>query len=150
MNRTEFIEQAKAAAREMSATSGFPAGITVAQAALESNWGQSQLSRTCQNYFGIKAHGKHAVMEFRTSEFDVCGEQAVVAKFAVYGSMKECFDCREHLIGNGTAYEAARKAKDDPEKFARALAQHWATDPRYAEKLLKVYRENGFDALDVK
>ena len=27
-------------------------------------------------------------------------------------------------------------------------SRHWATDPRYAEKLLRVYREHGFDEMD--
>jgi flagellum-specific peptidoglycan hydrolase FlgJ len=38
--------------------------------------------------------------------------------------------------------------KTDPESFAREMGKHWATDPKYAEKLLTIYRENGFDKLD--
>lgn len=148
MTRQEFVEKATAAAVASSATSGFAAGITVAQAALESNFGQSQLSRTANNFFGIKAHGKHPAMEFRTCEFDGKGERKIVARFAVYTDMAGCFGCRDRQIANGAVYEQARNAKGDPERFAREMAKHWATDPHYAEKLLSIYHENGFDKLD--
>jgi flagellum-specific peptidoglycan hydrolase FlgJ len=148
MTRDEFITQAKCAAMKASAESGFPVGITVAQAALESNFGQSQLSRTANNYFGIKAHGKHPAMEFRTSEFSAQGEQQVIARFAAYEGMQECFDCRNRLVTNAPVYAEARAAKDDPVRFVRELGKHWATDPKYAEKVLRIYTENGFDRFD--
>ncbi len=150
MTRDQFMEQAKIAAARSSQKSGFPAGITVSQAALESNWGQSQLSRAANNYFGIKAHGNHPAMDFRTRECGSSGEVRITAKFAVYLHLDECFQCRDRQIANGSAYSAARLAKQDPEEFARELGKHWATDPKYAEKLLAIYRENGFDALDAK
>jgi hypothetical protein len=64
-------------------------------------------------------------------------------------SMDECFECRDSQITNGAAYAAAREVKADPEKFTREMAKHWATDPKYAEKVLKIYRENGFDRFDL-
>jgi flagellum-specific peptidoglycan hydrolase FlgJ len=150
MTHDEFITQAKAAAMKTSADSGFPVGITVAQAVLESNWGESQLSRTANNYFGIKAHGKHPVMEFRTIEFIHGMEKQIVARFAVYESMEECFACRNRQIANGAVYASAREVKGDPERFVRELAKNWATDPKYAQKLLRTYQENEFDKFDQK
>ena len=70
MTKEEFIVLATAAAKASSADSGFPAGITVAQAALESAWGNSQLSRRAHNYFGIKAHGGLPWIELPTHEFE--------------------------------------------------------------------------------
>jgi flagellum-specific peptidoglycan hydrolase FlgJ len=149
MTRAEFVELAAVAAKRASAKSGLLPGISIAQAALESNFGESQLSRAASNYFGLKAHGKHPVMEFRTTEFDGPREKIVAAKFAAYSSMDECFECRDSQITNGAAYAAAREVKADPEKFTREIAKHWATDPKYAEKVLKIYRENGFDRFDL-
>ena len=150
MTREEFIAKAKSAATKTSAESGFPVGITVAQAALESNFGASQLSRTAKNYFGIKAHGNHAAMEFRTNEFDGKREQQVVARFAVYDSMEESFRCRDRLIANSPIYISARAAKGDPVQFVRELAKHWATDPKYSEKVLRIYEDNDFDRFDAR
>ena len=148
MTREEFIAKATEAARASSATSGFPAGITVAQAALESRWGESELSRRANNYFGIKAHGKHGSVEMPTTEVVNGVAQSTSAGFAAYDGMQRCFECRDRLIVSGAVYAEARAAAGEPEQFARALAKRWATDPRYAEKLLRVYRENGFDRLD--
>src|SRR4051812_30142785 len=53
MDKKEFIRAAITAANG----STYPVGIAVAQAALESAWGASQLSLKANNYFGIKAHG---------------------------------------------------------------------------------------------
>ena len=73
----------------------------------------------------------------------------MVAKIAVYADMDECVVCRDRQIVNGPAYARARAAQADPEKFVREMAEHWATDPRYTEKLLRIYRDNGFDKMDL-
>lgn len=140
MTKSEFLEQATAAATVVSRESGLPAGITVAQAILESNWGQSQLARDAHNYFGIKAHGSHLRVAYPTFEV-VNGRTIRVAdEFARYASMEECFRDRDSIILRLACYAEARNAIHDPEQFARELAKHWATDPKYADKLVAVYR----------
>jgi flagellum-specific peptidoglycan hydrolase FlgJ len=149
MTKAEFLAQASVAALQASAWSGLLAGITVAQAALESRWGVSELSRRANNYFGIKAHGKHASLEFPTTEF--CGgvEQKTCARFASYESMEACFADRDRLILTSAYYAEARACAADPAKFAVSLAKHWATDPKYSGKLLAVYRSNKLYELDL-
>ena len=149
MTKAEFIAAATAAALVSSAISRFPAGVTVAQAALESNWGQSQLSTMANNYFGIKAHaGIPASIAMPTSEVLSGAAIHIVARFAKYRSMPECFADRDRIILRVAAYADARAHAADAEAFARALAKHWATDPRYADKLVQIYRENQFDSMD--
>lgn len=148
MTRDEFLKMAIEAARASSAESKLPAGITVAQAALESAWGKSGLSRQGNNYFGIKAHGKHFTVEMPTTEvFDGEGRRKT-ARFAAYADMLQCFADRDRLIRTSAFYTEARAKASDPEAFVRALAKHWATDPNYADKLLRIYRENNLDELD--
>ena len=148
MTKQEFLDAATRAALASSRASGFPAGITVAQAALESRWGRSQLSREAHNYFGIKAHGRHQRVAYATYEFIRGRRVRVGAEFARYASMEECFADRDRIIGVVGVYAEARDRRHDPEAFARALAAHWATDPHYADKVLRVYREHGLDSLD--
>ena len=148
MTREEFLRQATAAARVSSKNSGLLPGVTVAQAALESAWGNSELSRQANNYFGIKAHGKHAVLEMPTTEVINGVAQKVTARFASYRNMAECFACRDQLIVRGAVYAEARTNAHDPERFVRAFARHWATDPNYAEKILKIYHEYDLSKLD--
>ncbi len=148
MTREEFLEQASNAAQISSKCSGLLAGVTVAQAALESSFGNSALSRKANNYFGIKAHGRHVVLELPTTEVINGDARKVTARFAAYRDMAECFTCRDQLICHAAVYTEARANARDPEQFVRALAKHWATDPNYAEKILKVYRENNLSRLD--
>lgn len=141
MNKEEFLREAIAAARQASCASGLPWEITVAQAALESNWGQSLLARDAHNYFGIKAHGHHDRVSYPTFEVVNGRTVKVHAEFACYASMQECFADRDALISSLVCYAEARAQKEDPEAFARALAKHWATDPKYAEKLVKMWTD---------
>src|SRR3954451_20632699 len=107
MTKRDFLQAAKEAARSSSSVSGLPAGITVAQAALESAWGQSRLSREAFNYFGIKAHGKHAVVEMPTTEVRDGAVEQTTAKFARYGSMSDCFADRDRRITSSAVYCSA-------------------------------------------
>lgn len=148
MTRAEFIAAATAAAQAASAVSGFPPGVTVAQAALESAWGESQLARLAHNCFGIKAHGDLPWIELPTIEVRDGKAVRVRAYFARYESIEACFADRDRLIARLAVYAEARACARDPEAFIRALARRWATDPHYAEKLLALYREHGLDKLD--
>jgi flagellum-specific peptidoglycan hydrolase FlgJ len=149
MTMQEFIAEATAAARACSATSGLPPGISVAQAELESNFGESRLSREANNYFGIKLH--KSIPEFvamRTTEVLKGKSVQIVAKFAKYGSMQQCFADRDRIILHTSCYAEACAHAADPELFTTALAKPWATDPAYAAKLLHLYRANNFDRID--
>jgi flagellum-specific peptidoglycan hydrolase FlgJ len=144
MTKQQFISMATAAA-----TAGkYPAGITVAQAALESSWGNSQLSQKANNYFGIKAHGDAESIAFPTTEVVNGKSIALQARFATYPDIAACFADRDRIITQLACYQDARANAGDPELFTRCLARHWATDPRYAEKLLKIYRDNKLQCLD--
>lgn len=138
MTREEFLERAMVAARASSATSGLDPRITAAQAALESNFGRSRLSTEANNYFGIKARGGQPSVEMRTTEVVNGKSVAVRAHFARFGSMEECFVARDRIILTVPCYAEARACAADGEGFVRALARRWATDPQYADKLLRI------------
>ena len=150
MTKEEFIAAATAAAQASSATSGFPPGVAVAQAVLESASGSSVLAKAANNYFGIKARTGGEAIELPTLEYVDGTPVRIPAKFAKYASMAECFADRDRMIASLPAYGEARAAAADPEAFVRALARHWATDPSYAEKVLYLYRVHGLDKLDAK
>jgi flagellum-specific peptidoglycan hydrolase FlgJ len=135
MTKEEFVEQAYAAALRSSEHSGMPALVTVAQAALESNWGQSRLSQEANNYFGIKAHAPHERIAMSTKECEHGCSVMVTAEFAKYASLEECVECRDRILMRGASYAAVRRTPGDEEGFVREMAKHWATDPKYAEKL---------------
>ena len=141
MTKQEFVEQAHAAAMQSSRRSGMPPMVTVSQAALESNWGQSKLSQQANNYFGIKAHGKHARVQMFTEECEAGARITIKAEFAKYLSMLDCFQCRDGILLRAAAYAAAREKRNDEAGFIAEMTKHWATDPKYAGKLLVMLSE---------
>ena len=141
MTKDEFVQQAYAAASSSSRQSGMPPAVTVAQAALESNWGQSKLSQQANNYFGIKAHGAHDRIQMATGECLHGSTVVIKAEFAKYLSMLDCFQCRAHILLRGACYAGARQVRGDEAAFIGEIAKHWATDPNYAEKLLAVLNQ---------
>lgn len=141
MTKQEFVQQAHAAALRSSERSGMPAMVTVAQAALESNWGQSKLSLEANNFFGIKAHGTHERIQMNTEECEHGKSVTVQAEFAKYPSLLDCIQCRDGILLRGACYAAARGARGNEAEFIREIAKHWATDPKYAEKLQVVLGE---------
>ena len=143
MIKQEFVIAAEAAAKG----SPYPVGIAVAQAALESAWGSSQLSLKANNYFGIKAHGDADSIELPTTEVVNGKTVKVLVRFAAYPTIAACFADRDRIITQLACYQDARANAASPEIFARCLARHWATDPKYAEKLLKIYRDNSLEEL---
>lgn len=141
MTKQEFLQKAWAAARKVSSVTGLPAAVTVGQAALESNFGSSRLSREANNYFGLKAHGARACIAMPTKECDSTGEHKTRAQFAVYESMEECFADRDRVIATCGVYAKAREWAADIPKFVTELAKHWATDPDYAKKLMTLVEQ---------
>lgn len=148
MTKQQFLTAAIAAAQQTSAHSGFPAGVTVAQAALESAWGESRLAQKANNYFGIKARWGESWIAMPTTEC-VAGEMRnVTARFARYASMAECFARRDQILRTAPIYAEARAHASEPIAFIHSLAKHWATDPAYAEKLEQLYLQNELSRLD--
>ena len=148
MTKEAFLSAAIAAARQTSAHSNLPAGVTVAQAALESAWGESRLAQKANNYFGIKARGGQPFTALPTTECEAGEMKKLTAHFARYRSMVECFAARDTIILAAPCYAEARGHAREPLAFIHSLAKHWATDPAYAEKLERIYLQNGFAALD--
>ena len=60
---------------------------------------------------------------------------AIQAEFAKYLSLEDCIQCRDGILLRGASYAGARRMRGDEAGFIREMAKHWATDPRYAEKL---------------
>ena len=54
-DKQEFIRQMEEAIRQQPDFHGLFPSVMIAQAALESGWGESGLSKKYNNYFGVKA-----------------------------------------------------------------------------------------------
>lgn len=116
---------------------GIPASITLAQGLLESNAGDSRLSLESNNHFGIKCKSKCRGCTCRNYNDD-----DIYDMFRVFESPEESY--REHsLLLNGKRYQHLLKLDmTDYENWAHGLKKAgYATDKRYAYKLIKIIEE---------
>lgn len=140
-NREAFIRTYLPEAQKVGAQLGIDAHSILAQAALETSWGQS-LPRDANgnmsnNLFGIKAsaHTANAVTS-NTIEFEAGVASAKNERFRAYDSTSGSFRDYAALIGNNPRYSAALGTGGDVRAFATALQRGgYATDPDYARKV---------------
>lgn len=126
-----------------------PASVTLAQAILESAWGQSQLARRCNNYFGIKALPGEAYEEFTTREVVTGRSVSELARFAKYPSAIESFDAHGRLLATLPRYSAAMAHKDDPAAFTIHLADcGYSTEPLYGTRLYELILQLDLEQYD--
>lgn len=143
----DFLAQLSLPARLASEQSGVPHHLILAQAALESGWGQRQIRREngepSFNLFGVKASGnwKGPVTEVTTTEYENGEAKKVKAKFRVYSSYLEALSDYVGLLTRNPRYAAVTNAAT-AEQGAQALqSAGYATDPNYARKLTSMIQQ---------
>ncbi|WP_110641413.1 flagellar assembly peptidoglycan hydrolase FlgJ [Salinicola sp. CPA57] len=144
-----FLDSLAGPARKAEGASGVPAELILAQAALETGWGQREIPTASggnsHNLFGIKAgrSWQGATTEITTTEY-VDGRPIKMAdRFRVYDSYADAFTDYARLIGDNPRYQGVVTASS-PDMAAQALQQGgYATDPRYAEKLRGIMAQLG-------
>lgn len=146
-NNGNFVARLSVPARVASQQSGIPHQLILAQAALESGWGQREIPTTdgspSHNLFGIKAgrSWNGPVTEITTTEFEQGAAKKVKAAFRVYGSYVEAMNDYVKLLANNPRYAGVVNARS-PEQAAHALQRAgYATDPHYASKLVSVIQQ---------
>ncbi|WP_458525002.1 flagellar assembly peptidoglycan hydrolase FlgJ [Onishia taeanensis] len=140
----DFRAELEAPAQRASRATGVPAELILSQAALETGWGRYAISTdsggNSHNLFGIKAGRDWSgeTTEVKTHEV-IDGERvAMTDRFRVYDSYEAAFTDYARLIGDNPRYAGVLTAPD-AERAAHALqAGGYATDPRYADKLIAV------------
>lgn len=124
---------------------GVPTEVIVAQAALETGWGQHPIRKAdgtaSNNFFGIKADSRWggARVSTQTTEVrdGVAGKES--AAFRAYGSIGEGFDDYVKFVRDNPRYAAALRHGGDGEVYARGLQKAgYATDPAYAQKIGRI------------
>ncbi|MGD8107187.1 flagellar assembly peptidoglycan hydrolase FlgJ [Pantoea sp. FN0302] len=142
-----FISRLLAPAVEVSRQTGIPHQLILAQAALESGWGNKEIPREngqpSYNLFGIKATPgwKGETTEITTTEYINGVAKKVKAAFRVYHSYTDALHDYSKLLINNSRYQNVTLAKT-PEQAAQALQDGgYATDPQYAKKLIDIIQQ---------
>ncbi|WP_338040552.1 glycoside hydrolase family 73 protein [Liquorilactobacillus uvarum] len=150
--KRNFINQILPIAQSEQKKYQLLSSITLAQAALESNWGESQLASQYHNLFGVKSNAADAQM-MTTSEY-VNGQWITVkAKFATYKDWNASIEAHTQLFVNGTEwdqghYRTVLAAKNYQDAAAALQKQGYATDPEYAKKLIQIIQEYKLNKYD--
>ncbi|MCT6700556.1 flagellar assembly peptidoglycan hydrolase FlgJ [Rheinheimera sp. 4Y26] len=148
---TAFIQKLLPAAEQAAAKLGLEPLALIAQAALETGWGQRMFKtaegQSSNNLFGIKAmgnwQGNVAVVD--TLEYRQGVAQKEKAKFRAYDSTEQSLSDYVDLIQSNPRYQAALEVAGDTKAYFRQLqAAGYATDPNYAEKILSVLQGRAF------
>ncbi len=153
-----FIDSVRPYAEKAAKNLGTNADILIAQAALETGWGQAvqrhQDGRSGFNLFNIKANKNWqgpTVSKF-TVEFKDGVARREHAVFRAYNSMEESFNDYVNYLKSNPRYEQALKVSDDSLAYINILANSgYATDPGYAGKVINIMsREITVKPSDVK
>lgn len=140
----DFVERLAGPARRAERSSGVPAELILAQAALETDWGRRRITTASgadsHNLFGIKAGGRWQGETTRVMTTEYVGGEAQKQEesFRVYPDMDAAFDDYARLIRSRPGYAAARTAADSAQAALALQQGGYATDPRYADKLIAV------------
>lgn len=134
------------------------ASLTIAQAMLESNEGNSGLTIEANALFGIKGKGPAGTTVMKTDEQTQTGKvYSVKAGFRKYNNWQESIDDHAELILKGVSWNRdlykgvlGKRGAD----AARAIAAAgYATDVKYAEKLIGLMNQHNlyqYDETNVK
>ena len=123
-----------------------PASITLAQGLLESGAGRSELARKSNNHFGIKC-GRS--WDGRTVRAD---DDAPNECFRAYRHAKDSYRDHSKFLRTGARYAFLFRLKiTDYKGWARGLKKAgYATDPRYADRLINIIELYDLDRYDSK
>lgn len=142
--KENFLKQIAPSAQKLQREYGVLASVSMAQAALESNFGTSQLSATYNNLFGVKTDITDGNgVNLPTLEF-IDGEMVERSeRFKVYSSWEESMRAHAELIYYGTSwnseyYAAVKNGKSYQEQADGLQSAGYATDPDYATKIVEM------------
>ncbi|RMF17805.1 MAG: flagellar assembly peptidoglycan hydrolase FlgJ [Gammaproteobacteria bacterium] len=141
----EFVSKLAPAAKEVAEEMGVDYRVLLAQAALETGWGQHMIRRESGensfNLFGIKADARWRGDTAWTLTTEYVGGQPIRtrAPFRAYNSWTESFRDYVNFLNSNPRYQPALEQVADPEAYTEALqAAGYATDPAYSQKILRI------------
>jgi flagellar protein FlgJ len=145
----EFVRRLHPLAVQAAKELGVEPKVILAQAALESGWGRSVIHNSngsnSFNLFNIKAdkawQGKQA--QVATLEFDQGIAKKVNAGFRSYDSFEDSFRDYVDFIKSNPRYSDALKKAGNAQQYVHELQRAgYATDPKYADKVMSIYQGN--------
>lgn len=144
-----FISTISPIAQQIANSNNLYPSLMVAQAALESGYGQSTLTQQSNNLFGIKSTNGQGY-NTTTGEYGSNGYYVTNSTFASYPTLMDSLQgYATFLIQNSRYANVFRSQAPDGIQAAKNIqADGYATDPSYATKLINVINQYNLLALD--
>lgn len=146
-----FVQALYPSAEQAAKQLGVTPEILLAQAALETGWGQHMPSDSQGkhgfNLFGIKADERWNGASTKVETLEYFGDKPlkVNAAFRSYDSFDQSFNDYVNFVSSQPRYQDALQNTGDSSEYIQALHQAgYATDPRYAEKIQQILNRNEF------
>ncbi len=142
----QYIDKFGPLAQNEMSLYGIPASITLAQGILESNYGNSELTQKAKNHFGIKCHsgwtGKGYYMD----------DDAAKECFRVYDTDAESYRDHSDFLKTRERYAFLFELEaTDYKSWAKGLQRAgYATNPQYANLLIRIIEERNLTRFDTK
>ena len=151
-----FINQIASSAQTIANSNDLYASVMIAQAILESGWGNSALASSPNfNLFGIKGNYNGQSVAMKTLEDDGHGNYyEIIDYFRKYPSYHQSLEDYASVLRNGPSwnhnyYSGAWKSNTSSYRDATAYLQgRYATDTSYASKLNSVIAANNLTQYD--
>lgn len=145
LDSATFIAKTSSWAQEEERQYGVPASVALAQAILESGWGESSLTKNAKNWFGIKCSStvsphQNGCYGVSTTEYDSSGNAyTTTAQFRKYDTDQNSFIDHGYFLSRLTRYAKAFNYTDNPDRFiVEVHLGGYATDPQYANKVINL------------
>ena len=135
-----YIDEYKFIAIDEMVRTGIPASITMAQAIIESNAGNSRLARTTNNHFGIKCKSYWNGMSYYFPDDDRDAQGNIVPScFRKYETVSDSYRDHSDFLFNTAHYNYLFSYdKTEYKLWANGLQLcGYASDESYAEKLIR-------------
>ncbi|MCG0014065.1 flagellar assembly peptidoglycan hydrolase FlgJ [Vibrio parahaemolyticus] len=139
-----FVNSMKPYAEKAAKALGVEPSLLLAQAALETGWGQKVVQNargSSNNLFNIKADRSWQGDKVTTQTLEFHDNTPVkeTAAFRSYSNYQDSFNDYVRFLNDNPRYETALQQRGDSESFIRGIHRAgYATDPTYADKVLQV------------
>lgn len=149
--RISYIQNYKDLAIIEMHRKGIPASITLAQAILESNSGQSSFARSTNNHFGIKCKKWWRGEKYMHEDDDYDEDGNIIEScFRAYDNVFHSYVDHSNFIAHNDHYRSLFDFDiEDYKSWANGLAKcGYATDKDYAEKLIRIIETHELHVYD--
>lgn len=150
--KQEFLDNIAPIIVKVSRERGYKyPGAIIAQAALESGWNTSSLSKKYNNFWGMKCGSKYTgkSVNLATKEEYTKGTlTSIKANFRAYDSVDEGIHGYFNFIESMSRYSNLKSAKSAINYFELLKADGWATSSTYVKNLTTTYNANNFAKYD--